>query len=44
MRVRNVLLSAGGISLVCVSVGLLAAIYVSNLPEGVGGATELERR
>jgi len=25
-----------------VSVGLLAAIYVSNLPEGVGGATELE--
>jgi ZIP family zinc transporter len=25
-----------------VSIGLLAAIYVSNLPEGVGGATELE--
>jgi zinc transporter, ZIP family len=25
-----------------VSVGLLAAIYVSNLPEGVGGATELK--
>ena len=24
-----------------VSIGLLAAIYVSNLPEGVGGATEL---
>jgi zinc transporter, ZIP family len=25
-----------------VSIGLLAAIYVSNLPEGIGGATELE--
>ena len=25
-----------------VSIGLLAAIYVSNLPEGVGGATELK--
>jgi ZIP family zinc transporter len=25
-----------------VSIGLLAAIFVSNLPEGVGGATELE--
>jgi zinc transporter, ZIP family len=25
-----------------VSIGLLAAIYVSNLPEAVGGATELE--
>jgi zinc transporter, ZIP family len=25
-----------------VSIGLLAAIYVSNLPEGIGGATELK--
>ena len=25
-----------------VSIGLLAAIFVSNLPEGIGGATELE--
>jgi zinc transporter, ZIP family len=25
-----------------VSIGLLAAIYISNLPEGVGGATELK--
>ena len=25
-----------------VSVALLAAIYVSNLPEGIGGATELK--
>ena len=31
---------AGGGS---VSVGLLAAIYVSNLPEGVGGASDMQR-